>query len=142
MKDGRCSKRYHRDFSATTVVNEKSYPVYRRRDNGRTFVKNGSVFNNRWVVPYNRYLSAKYNAHINVEISTSITSVKYLYKYVYKGGDRALAEIRRQPDDPQQLERDEAKLYIDGRYVSAPECKLLSPLFTVDSCSSSCPLCS
>ena len=31
-------------------------------------------------------LVKKYNAHINVEIATSISSVKYLYKYVYKGG--------------------------------------------------------
>lgn len=122
MKEGKCSKRYPRAFSSSTVIDENSYPVYRRRDNGRTFLKDGFEYDNRWVVPYNPYLSAKYNAHINVEIATSITSVKYLYKYVYKGGDRAMAEI--QNGQQAQPERDETKLYVDGRYVSSPEGKM------------------
>jgi hypothetical protein len=41
------------------------------------------------VVPYNPYLSLLFNCHINVEVCTSIAVVKYLYKYVYKGHDRA-----------------------------------------------------
>jgi hypothetical protein len=35
-----------------------------------------------------------YKCHINVEVYSSITVVKYLYKYVYKGHDRALAVVR------------------------------------------------
>jgi hypothetical protein len=128
MKDGKCSKHYPHTFSEATVVDENSYPMYRRSNNGRTFVKEGFECDNRWIVPYNPYLSAKYNAHINVEIATSISSVKYLYKYVYKGGDRASAEIHSQQqmdhqDEPQQSQIDETKLYIDGRYISAPEGK-------------------
>ena len=42
---------------------------------------------NRWVVPHNRALSLMFNAHINVEVVTSVRSVKYLYKYVHKGPD-------------------------------------------------------
>jgi hypothetical protein len=49
----------------------------------------GFVFDNRWVVPYNPYLTMWYQCHINVEVCSSITAVKYLYKYVYKGHDRA-----------------------------------------------------
>jgi len=30
-----------------------------------------------------------FNSHINVEIVSSIRSVKYLYKYIYKGHDAA-----------------------------------------------------
>jgi hypothetical protein len=41
------------------------------------------------VVPYNSYLSLLFNCHINVEVCTSVAAVKYLYKYVYKGHDRA-----------------------------------------------------
>ena len=128
MKDGKCSKQYPCTFSEATVLDENSYPMYRRSNNGRTFVKEGFECDNRWIVPYNPYLSAKYNAHINVEIATSISSVKYLYKYVYKGGDRASAEIHSQQqmdhqDEPQQSQIDETKLYIDGRYISAPEGK-------------------
>ena len=43
---------------------------------------------NRWVVPYK-----KYNCHINVELCSTVKSVKYIYKYVYKGYDCANVEI-------------------------------------------------
>jgi hypothetical protein len=36
----------------------------------------------------------RYQCHINVEVCSSITVVKYLYKYVYKGHDRALAVVQ------------------------------------------------
>jgi len=52
------------------------------------------VFDNRWVIPYNPYLTMRYQCHINVEVCRSITVVKYLYKYVYKGHDRALAVVQ------------------------------------------------
>ena len=40
--------------------------------------------NNQWIVFYNIYLLLKYDAHINVEICTSIKFVTYLYKYIFK----------------------------------------------------------
>ena len=42
-------------------------------------------FDNRHVVPYNALLLLKYQCHVNVELCSSIKSVKYVYKYVYKG---------------------------------------------------------
>jgi hypothetical protein len=36
----------------------------------------------------------RYKCHINVEVRSSITVVKYLYKYVYKGHDRVLAVVQ------------------------------------------------
>jgi hypothetical protein len=48
---------------------------------------------NSWVVPYNPFLLLKYNAHINVELCSTVKSVKYLYKYIYKGYDCANLEI-------------------------------------------------
>jgi len=35
-----------------------------------------------------------YQCHINVEVCSSITAMKYLYKYVYKGHDRALVVVQ------------------------------------------------
>ncbi|RCV37930.1 hypothetical protein SETIT_8G102700v2 [Setaria italica] len=48
----------------------------------------GEELDNRWVVPYNPVLLMRYNCHINVEICNIIKSVKYLYKYIYKGHDQ------------------------------------------------------
>lgn len=40
---------------------------------------------NRWVVPYNPFLSLTYGSHINCEMVHSVQAVKYLYKYICKG---------------------------------------------------------
>ena len=74
---------------------------------------------NRHVVPYNPYLSRKYNAHINVEICASIKVVKYLNKYIYKGTDLAtLALNNANPDDS----NDEVTTHINCRYLCPFEC--------------------
>jgi hypothetical protein len=57
--------------------------------------KTQCVVDNRWIVPYNFHLATKYHAHINVEICLSISTVKYLYNYVYKGPDRATTIVER-----------------------------------------------
>jgi len=69
------------------------YPIYRRRDTGHTILVHGIELDNRWVVPHNVYLLTKYDAHINVEVCNNIHAIKYLFKYVYKGHDRATIEI-------------------------------------------------
>ena len=69
-------------------------------------------------MPYNAKLTLKYNAHINVEHCASIAAVKYIYKYIYKGHDRA--QIRLEDDIDRQVV-DEIKDYEDGRWFSAPE---------------------
>jgi hypothetical protein len=64
---------------------------------------------NGWVVPYNPYLVLKYNAHINVELCSTIKSVKYLYKYVYKGYDCANIQINVGEDNTNNFNYDEVK---------------------------------
>ncbi len=66
------------------------------------------MVDNQWIVPYNLHLATKYHAHINVEICSSISAVKYLYKYVYKGPDRATAVIERQANTPGQVNNAQA----------------------------------
>ena len=119
MKDGKCSKNYPKPFAETTTADSNEYPVYRRRDDGQTFYKGRGnyEFTNRDVVPYNLYLSQTFNCHINVEIATSISSVKYLYKYIYKGHDRTAISIQHEENAPV----DEIRDYLDARYVSASE---------------------
>jgi hypothetical protein len=57
--NGRCSKHFPKEFSDVTVYGENGYPQYARPNNGRTVEKNGFIYDNRRVVPYNPYLSAK-----------------------------------------------------------------------------------
>ena len=41
MRDGKCSKKYPKAFSEFTTTGNDSYPLYRRRNNGRTIIVNG-----------------------------------------------------------------------------------------------------
>uniref|UniRef100_A0A7N0TYR9 ATP-dependent DNA helicase n=1 Tax=Kalanchoe fedtschenkoi TaxID=63787 RepID=A0A7N0TYR9_KALFE len=92
MQDRKCTKRYSRAFANKTYADTDGYPVYRRRDGDHSFVDaKGRHVDNHWIVPHNLYLSCKYDAHINVEICSSISAIKYLFKYVYKGHDRTTA---------------------------------------------------
>jgi hypothetical protein len=117
MVDNQCSKNYPKEFLNETTYGNDSFPLYRRRNNGRVYRKtpNSFQYDNRHVIPYNPYLSTMYNCHINVEICSSIKSVKYLYKYICKGPDMAIITLEENP------ERDETREYVDGRYISAPE---------------------
>ncbi|KAM3238286.1 hypothetical protein P3L10_013317 [Capsicum annuum] len=67
MQNGKCTKHFPKKFVHTTTLDEEGYPVYRRRDNGKTIEKNNIHLDSRYVVPHNRKLLLTYGAHINVE---------------------------------------------------------------------------
>ena len=90
-----CTKKFPKHFILNTCANEDGFPSYRRRNDGKRVTVKGVELDNRFVVPYNPDLSKKYNAHINLEICNSVKAVKYIYKYVYKGHDRACIEINK-----------------------------------------------
>jgi len=75
----------------------------------------GAELDNRWVVPYNLGLLMRYNCHMNVEACSSIKACKYLFKYVYKGHDRASFSV-----EPVGV-INEIHRYRDARYISPPE---------------------
>jgi hypothetical protein len=116
-----CHKGYPHDFQEETIIPENGYPLYRRRNTGRSFTITvprtagtvTAVIDNRRVVPYNPYLSLRYNAHINVEVCGSVQAVKYIHKYIYKGGDKATVSV--------DSEHDEIKRYLHGRYIGPTE---------------------
>ncbi|CAF4798859.1 unnamed protein product, partial [Rotaria sp. Silwood2] len=119
-------KEFQKEFQNDTLPNKDGYPRYRRRDNGVTMTIGKYEVDNRWIVPYNPYLIMKYNAHINVEICATVKSIKYLFKYVYKGHDCANIKLQRPVQEDTAaaqgtLEWDEIKAHLDARYVSAPE---------------------
>ena len=117
MENNLCSKGFPKDFATETVANLGGYPRYKRRDNGRSAKVGTKTINNQWIVPYNAFLLLKYNCHINVEVCATVKSVKYLFKYVYKGHDCANVEIREQ----HLVVHDEIQSFVDTRYVSPPE---------------------
>ena len=123
MRGGSCSKQFPKKFTDTTSSTKDGYPLYRRRDNSRAVVEGGIKLDNRWVVPYNPCLLLKYNAHINIEICRTVSAVKYLYKYVYKGHDRAIIGFltgeHSGTDHTKHV--DEVSNYLEARYVSASE---------------------
>ncbi|GBN21053.1 hypothetical protein AVEN_146938-1 [Araneus ventricosus] len=95
MRDGQCCKSFPKQFKDDTEENVNEYPIYRRRATEPVQAGKYSI-DNRWVVPYNPWLLKKFNAHINVEVCASVKSVKYLYKYVYKGHDAASFKIQKE----------------------------------------------
>ncbi|KAL7137613.1 hypothetical protein ABFS83_10G105100 [Erythranthe nasuta] len=118
MVDEKCKYHYPRPYCESTIQGKDGYPIYRRRRNGITAQVRRAHLNNQWVVPYNPYLLSRYNCHINVEICSGVTAVKYLYKYIYKGHDRVAVNIS-QNDEENNI--DEIKEYQDARWVSAQE---------------------
>jgi hypothetical protein len=94
MDNGSCQKKFPKNFREETLLNMNGYPEYRRRNTGITVQVGRHSVDNRNVVPFNSYLLKKYRSHINVEICSSVKSIKYIFKYVYKGHDCASTEER------------------------------------------------
>ena len=123
MCDGFCSVKYPKEFSSVTTTAKDGYPIYRRLGNVGSVEVGGCLLENRWVVSYNPFLLLKYNAHINVEICTIVSALKYMYKHVYKVHDEAIVEIRcvDNADNSGPKGKDEFANYLEARYISATE---------------------
>ncbi|XP_062201341.1 uncharacterized protein LOC133903879 [Phragmites australis] len=113
-----CKSYYPRQFTDTTLQGKDSYPIYRRRDDGKKVHVRGHVLDNRWVVPYNPKLLRRYDCHINAEVCSSIKAIKHLYKYIYKGHDRASVSIN---DANGNQEINEIDDYREARWVAPQE---------------------
>ena len=125
-----CSKGFPKPFCDETRVKDNGYPEYRRRNNVTwTQIVNGRevTMDNRWVVPFNPVLLAKYNAHINVEVCAAIEAVKYIHKYIYKGSDKVTMQL----SNP----NDELANHISARYIGPQQAvwRILEFLSTVKS---------
>ena len=125
MEHGNCSRKFPRPFLQETQLGADSYPLYRRRnpEDGQQVatitvnVRGNRItqeIDNRWIVPYNKYLLRYLNCHCNVELCMSIRSIKYVLKYVHKGCDQATFALRSD-------QVDEISEYQNARYVSSNE---------------------
>jgi hypothetical protein len=59
MKKGACSKRYPKVYADDSTIDRDGFPVYRRREDGRTVKKGVHTLDNLWVVPHNIRLLKK-----------------------------------------------------------------------------------
>lgn len=128
--DGKCSKRFPKQFQEETLLDVNSYPIYRRQNTGKTYARTNSyIVDNRYVVPYCPILSLMFNCHINVEVCSSIQSIKYLHKYINKGHDAASVIITNSTNET-VVEHDEIKQFVETRYVGPAEAvwRILSKL--------------
>ncbi|KAG5552505.1 hypothetical protein RHGRI_010554 [Rhododendron griersonianum] len=118
MQKGKCRSNYPRSFCAETTIDADGYPIYRRQATGEQVQIRGHMLDNRWVVPYNPYLLATFDCHINVEVCSTIKAVKYLYKYIYKGHDKIIYRLATSKF-PENI--DEIQQFQTARWISPPE---------------------
>ncbi|GJZ67911.1 hypothetical protein Tco_0631151 [Tanacetum coccineum] len=106
--DGKCSKHFPKPFLAEKFLDKEGYPHYRRRDNKVTFKKG----------------------------KFTLKAIKYLFKYLNKGPDRATIVIKENVKNgttlatENVLEVDEIKNYLNCRFL-AP-CEAVWRLFSFD----------
>lgn len=77
-------------------------------------------------MPYNRGLIVKYQAHINIEWCNQGRLIKYMFKYVTKGPDRATIAIEKDKDATSGeagniITTNEVDDYVACRYISSAE---------------------
>ncbi|XP_074306204.1 uncharacterized protein LOC141641444 [Silene latifolia] len=97
MINNTCSKKYPKKSCEQTTIDHNGYPVYRRREDDR-YIKKG------------------------VQCNTA-RAIKYLFKYILKGPDKATVLLKSEKED-------EIKAYLDCRYLS--ECEASWKIFEFD----------
>ena len=119
MVDGYCSKNFPKAFCSETDVSTDSCPIYRHRNNSNEahFTRHNIQVDNCFVVPYNSFLSLKYNVHINIELCST---VKTINKYITKGYDCGV-QVNSNENAEKVVDYDEIKQYLNCRYISSHE---------------------
>jgi hypothetical protein len=95
-------------------VSAREYKCYKLQ------IRENHWLNNRWVVLYIPKLLMCYNYHINVEACCNIKSIKYIYKYIFKGHDITSFSIEVGTTDG-PIEINEVKQYKKVRCITAIE---------------------
>ena len=115
MLGGKCSKGFPKPLREATHIGP-GYPDYRRRHN-TPYIVDGQVqltgnLNAR-VVPYNPYLTRRYNCHVNIELCADVRAIRYIFKYIFKGHDLTNVAITerneslQQPQNPRQPQQNQ-----------------------------------
>ena len=120
----KCNKKFPQPFRSTAKINDRSgrveYTRVKTDDKNKPTVRmkvDGQYTDvpvgDEWVASYNPYLLMRFDCHINVDVVTATTCIKYLFIYCHKSEDYARARI--------QGITDGIELYRKTRYISAAE---------------------
>ncbi|RCV11597.1 hypothetical protein SETIT_2G199000v2 [Setaria italica] len=101
------------------LSDKNKYPLLHQLDGQKVFIRK-KWLDKRWVVPYNPILLRHYNCHVNVEVCCSIKSIKYIYKYIYKGHDCSSFSVETCGENG-PIEVNEIKQYRKARCITAIE---------------------
>ncbi len=100
-----CNKHYPKEYGERTKVGDDGFVIYKRpfglsvTRKGKVTSADGSIryqnhcITNADIVPYCRYLSLKFNCHINVECVSYATVIRYLFDYIHKGPTMARMQL-------------------------------------------------
>ncbi|KAL7607546.1 hypothetical protein Lser_V15G15147 [Lactuca serriola] len=127
MQDMKCTKHFPKPFLESTTFDENGYVRYRRRSNISHVLHNGIIIDNGYVVPYNKRLCSRFDAHINVEYCRWNMMIKYLFKYISKGVDRVRLTLQKSEGhcggstSVAPVALNEIKSFLDGRYICLHE---------------------
>lgn len=69
-------------------------------------------------MPYNQFLSLKYDTHINVEVVYLVSAVKYLYKYISKGSDCVVVRLGK---GQARAINDDIEQFVNAQYIRSSE---------------------
>ncbi|CAN1284554.1 hypothetical protein LINPERPRIM_LOCUS18650 [Linum perenne] len=94
VENGRCKKNFPKSFTQETTFDEDGNVTYKRANTCITIDQGKAILDNRSVVPYNRRILVKYQAHMNIEVCHKGRLIKYLFKYITKGPDRPGLPLR------------------------------------------------
>ncbi|XP_046688265.1 uncharacterized protein LOC124374004 [Homalodisca vitripennis] len=116
---GHCNKFYPKPACQTTHVDERGFVQYKRDYTNEGFItsrRRQIKVHDGWVVPYNSALLLKYEAHINLELASTRRVIKYLFKYLMKGGSLQNVTVT-----PLGKQEDEVEHYVTKRMVGASD---------------------
>ncbi|KAK9065378.1 hypothetical protein SSX86_016761 [Deinandra increscens subsp. villosa] len=127
MQKGTCCKNFPKQYENVTRIDDNGRAFYRRRKGSTKIERAGALIDCGYVVPYNRRLSLRFRAHVNVEHCGWSMMIKYLFKYISKGPDRVRYSVssNKKKGNPGSSSNDdtidEIKNFVDGRFICPHE---------------------
>ncbi|XP_023750564.1 uncharacterized protein LOC111898909 [Lactuca sativa] len=139
MKDGKCKKHFPKLLLESTFFDSDGYVRYNRSSAAKHTTTRGIPIDNGYIVPYNRRLCSRFDAHINVEYCGWNMMIRYLFKYISKGADRVRYALQKTKTDDTaspsvvtnnnnvDAKRKESSFineiqnFLDGRYICSHE---------------------